>query len=101
MSRLSEFSDELETLVAAAAPSVVAVEHGRGQGSGIIVSSDGYVITNAHVVQGRPGAVSVRMAGGEDLPAEVVGEDSASDLAVLRVGARGLPSLALDESRRL
>ena len=45
MSRLSEFSDELESLVATAAPSVVAVEHGRGQGSGIIVSGDGYVVT--------------------------------------------------------
>lgn len=101
MSRLSEFSDELETLVASAAPSVVAVEHGHGQGSGIIVSSDGYVITNAHVVHGRAGVLSVRLAGGEELPAEVVGEDHASDLAVLRVGARGLPSLSLDESRRL
>ena len=101
MSRLSEFSDELEHLVAGAAPSVVAVEHGRGQGSGIIVSSDGYVITNAHVVQGRASSVSVRITGGEELRAEVVGEDRASDLAVLRVGARGLPSLSLDESRRL
>jgi len=101
MSRLSEFSDELENLVAAAAPSVVAVEHGRGQGSGIIVSGDGYVITNAHVVEGREKALSVRLAGGEELPAEVVGEDRASDLAVLRVAAHGLASLALDESRRL
>jgi len=99
MSRLSEFSDELETLVASAAPSVVAVEHGHGQGSGIIVSGDGYVITNAHVVHGRAGVLSVRLAGGEELPAAVVGEDHASDLAVLRVGARGLPSLSLDESR--
>jgi serine protease Do len=101
MSRLSEFSDELETLVAAAAPSVVAVEHGRGQGSGIIVSGDGYVITNAHVVEGREKTLSVRLAGGEELPAEVVGEDRASDLAVLRVAAHGLASLSLDESRRL
>src|SRR3954469_5166526 len=101
MSRLSDFSDELESLVATAAPSVVAVEHGHGQGSGIIVSGDGYVITNAHVVHGRAGVLSVRLAGGEELPAEVVGEDHASDLAVLRVGARGLPSLSLDESRRL
>ena len=101
MSRLSEFSDELEALVAVAAPSVVAVEHGRGQGSGIIVSSDGYVVTNAHVVQGRAGALSVRLAVGDELPAEVVGEDRASDLAVLRVSAWNLPSLSLDESRRL
>ncbi len=101
MSRLSEFSDELESLVQSSAPSVVAVEHGHGQGSGIIVSGDGYVITNAHVVHGRAGVLSVRLVGGEELPAEVVGEDQASDLAVLRVGARGLPSLSLDESRRL
>jgi serine protease Do len=101
MSRLAEFSDELENLVAEAAPSVVAVEHGRGQGSGIILSGDGYVVTNAHVVQARMGALNVRLAGGEELSAEVVGEDSASDLAVLRVGARNLPSLALDESRHL
>jgi len=79
----------------------VAVEHGHGQGSGIIVSGDGYVITNAHVVHGRAGVLSVRLVGGEELPAAVVGEDQASDLAVLRVGARGLPSLSLDESRRL
>ena len=101
MSRLSEFSDELENLVESCAPGVVAVEHGRGQGSGIIVSGDGYVITNAHVVQGRAAALSVRLAGGEELSAEVVGEDEASDLAVLRVAAHGLPNLTLDESRRL
>jgi len=101
MPRLSEFSDELETLVETSAPSVVAVEHGRGQGSGIIVSGDGYVITNAHVVHGRSGMLSVRLAGGEELRAEVIGEDHTSDLAVLRVGARGLSSLSLDESRRL
>jgi S1-C subfamily serine protease len=98
---LSEFSDELEALVAAAAPSVVAVEHGRGQGSGIIVSSDGYVVTNEHVVQGRADALRVRISGDELLAAEVVGEDRASDLAVLRVNAWNLPSLALDETRRL
>jgi len=101
VSRLSEFSDELETLVANAAPSVVAVEHGQGQGSGIIVSGDGYVVTNAHVVQGRSSTLSVRLAGGEELRAEVVGEDRASDLAVLRVASHGLASLSLDESRRL
>jgi S1-C subfamily serine protease len=101
MSRLGELSDELESLVANAAPSVVAVEHGRGQGSGIVISGDGYVVTNAHVVQGRTGVLNVRLAGGDELKAEVVGEDRASDLAVLRVSAWNLPSLALDETRRL
>ena len=101
MALLAQFSDELEHLVAATAPSVVAVEHGRGQGSGIIISGDGYVITNAHVVEGRERVLSVRLAGGEELPAQVVGEDRASDLAVLRVAAHGLPTLGLDESRRL
>jgi len=101
VSRLSEFSDELESLVVRSAPSVVAVEHGQGQGSGIIVSGDGYVVTNAHVVHGTAGVLRVRLAGGEELRADVVGEDRASDLAVLRVGVHGLSSLSLDESRRL
>jgi len=59
------------------------------------------VVTNAHVVHGRVGSLSVRLAGGEELKAEVVGEDRASDLAVVRVNAWNLPSLALDETRRL
>jgi serine protease Do len=52
MSLLGQLSGELEELVARAAPSVVGVEHRRGQGSGTVLTGDGYVLTNAHVVAG-------------------------------------------------
>ncbi len=100
MSKLGEFSRELEELVASTAPSVVAVEHGRGQGSGVIIAGDGYVVTNAHVVQGQRG-LAVRLSNGEEHDAELVGSDSATDLAVVRLPAHGLPSLPLYAARRL
>jgi serine protease Do len=100
MSTLSALSRELEELVASSAPSVVAVEHQRGQGSGVIVASDGYAVTNAHVV-GAERRLRVRLAGGDELDAEVIGSDPPSDLAVLRLPTHGLQSLPLYETRRL
>ncbi len=100
MSRLVEFSSELEHLVANTAPSVVAVENGRGQGSGVIIAGDGYVVTNAHVVAGER-RLGVRLASGEEHDAELVGSDPATDLAVVRLPAHGLPSLPLYAARRL
>jgi serine protease Do len=97
---LPQLSRELEDLVARAAPSVVAVEQGRGQGTGVVIADDGYVLTNSHVVQGDSGRLLVRLPGGEELRAELVGDDPESDLAVLRVEGRHVP-LALHESRRL
>ena len=86
MSALTELSEDIERVVRETSPSVVAVEHERGQGSGIVIASDGYVVTNSHVVRGaRP--LSVQTASGERLRAELVGDDPASDLAVLRVMA--------------
>jgi serine protease Do len=99
MTLLADFSQELETLVETTAPSVVAVEHGRGQGSGIVIAGDGFVVTNSHVVHEAQGELIVRHAAGESLRAEVIGNDPQTDLAVLRVAARGLSSLALRESR--
>jgi serine protease Do len=100
VSQLSALSAELEALVARTAPSVVAVEHGKGQGSGVIVASDGYAVTNAHVVQGER-RVRVRLASGDQYQAEVIGRDPASDLAVVRLPEHGLPALPLYETRRL
>ncbi len=98
---LSQLSHELEDLVAKTAPSVVAVEQGRGQGTGVVIAGDGYVLTNSHVARGNPRTLRVRLPTGDELAAELVGDDPESDLAVLRVGERGLTPLELHESRRL
>jgi S1-C subfamily serine protease len=97
---LPQLSHELEELVARTAPSVVAVEQGRGQGTGVVIADDGYVLTNSHVVQGDVRRLLVRLPGGDELRAELIGDDPESDLAVLRVAGRHTP-LALHESRRL
>ncbi len=101
MTTLTDLSRDLEELVARTAPSVVAVEHHDGQGSGVIVAGDGYVITNSHVARSSSDDRRVRLASGEELAARLVGDDPASDLAVLSVDARGLPSLPLADERRL
>jgi serine protease Do len=100
MNALAELSEAIERVVRETSPSVVAVEHGHGQGSGIVIASDGYVVTNSHVVRGARD-LGVRVAAGERVRAELVGDDPASDLALLRIEARALPSLALLEERRL
>ncbi len=98
---LSRLSHELEELVVKTAPSVVAVEQGSGQGTGVVIAGDGYVLTNSHVVRGDRQATRVRLPTGDELSAELVGDDPESDLAVLRVSGPRLTPLALHESRRL
>jgi serine protease Do len=94
MSLLSQLSRELESLVAKAAPAVVGIEHAQGQGSGLILSPDGYVLTNAHVV-GRARVLRVRLSEGSAVKAERVGGDEHSDLAVLRIDGGSLKTLPL------
>ena len=74
---------------------------GTASGSGFILSEDGYVLTNYHVVEGAV-AISVVMHDGTEYEAEVVGYDSsANDLAVLKVDAAGLPAAAIGSSNDL
>jgi len=94
MSPLELFSDELETLVERSAPSVVALEHRRGHGTGIAMSTDGYVLTNAHVVKSTS-ILEVRSHDGTKFQGEVVGRDDATDLAVVRTGRQNAPVLPL------
>lgn len=68
-----------------------------GQGSGFIVSSDGYILTNHHVV-GDASKVIVRFHDGRELPAKVVGSDSQSDVAVIKVDAKNLTVMPLGDS---
>ena len=78
-------------------PATVAILTGKGSGSGFIVSSEGLIVTNAHVVEGGPSTVTVVMADGRRLSADVIGFDvDGWDLAALRVyGQKNLPSLGL------
>jgi S1-C subfamily serine protease len=100
LSLLRDLSDELEALVARTAPAVVGVQHRRGQGTGLVLAPDGYVLTNCHVVR-EAGDLRIGFATGADLRGEVVGTDERTDLAVVRVGASGLVPLPLAERSRL
>lgn len=68
----------------------------RGLGSGFIVSSDGVVMTNAHVVDGAD-EVTVRLTDRREFKAKVVGVDKKTDIAVLRISATGLPTVKLGD----
>ena len=100
MSLLADLSRELATLAATAARGVVGLEHARGQGSGVVLSADGYVLTNAHVARST-GPLRVRLPGAAVSRAELVGADDRTDLAVVRMPAGGPPPLELADSRRL
>ena len=70
---------------------------GISYGSGFIMSADGYVLTNHHVIEGMD-TVTVHLADRRELPAKIVGSDPATDVALLKVEARGLPVLAVGDS---
>ncbi|MGF1468951.1 MAG: trypsin-like peptidase domain-containing protein [Sandaracinaceae bacterium] len=72
----------------------------RGGGSGAIVRADGIVVTNNHVVD-RAHRIEVELQDGRQFLADVVGTDPATDLAVLRIPARNLPTVAFADSRRV
>lgn len=96
------YSFAVSTAAERAGPAVVKVETGRGRpqrnrgdarqglGSGVIYSSDGYILTNAHVIADAS-RVTITLPDGRQFPAGVLGTEPERDLAVLRVGERGLP----------
>jgi serine protease Do len=70
-------------------------------GSGVIVSADGYILTNSHVVGNARAEIKVTLPGKGDLPATLVGIDVVSDLAVVKVNASGLAPLPWGDSSKL
>lgn len=71
----------------------------HGLGSGVIVSSDGYIITNYHVVK-EADEIEV-ILDSKELPAEIIGTDPATDLAVIKIDKKNLPAISLGDSDKL
>lgn len=72
----------------------------RAQGSGFIVSPDGLIMTNAHVVKGAK-EVTVKLTDRREYRAKVLGADAKTDIAVLKIDAKNLPTLALGNTKDL
>jgi serine protease DegQ len=96
-------STEEETVIRVArtaTPAVVSVARRGGSGSGVIVRSDGIIITNAHVV-GSARTVEIRTADGRTFSGTVLGTDEEVDTAIVRISATNLPAAPLADSDRL
>src|SRR4051794_41290986 len=78
--------------------SIAYITTGSGTGSGFVVSSDGYIVTNAHVVENNQGTIKAKVGDGKVLNAKLVGEDASTDLALLKIDASNLKPLALGDS---
>jgi Do/DeqQ family serine protease len=70
-------------------------------GSGVVVGADGYVVTNNHVVEGDVRTVNISLGDRREMPATVVGTDPMTDIALLKVEARSLPTVPWGDSSRL
>jgi len=73
---------------------------GTSMGSGFIISADGYVLTNHHVVDGAD-SVKVKLSDGRELAAKIVGSDEQYDVALLKIDAANLPALRMGDSNAL
>jgi putative serine protease PepD len=89
-------------------PSVVSIEakdaDGGATGSGFVISSDGYILTNNHVIAAAVtsgGSISVNLQDGSSYPATVIGRDASYDLAVLRISNRTLTALVFGDSDKV
>lgn len=105
---LDAYSHAITTAAERAGPAVVKVETDRsrtrsgtkarhGLGSGVLYSSDGFILTNAHVVAGAS-HVNITFADGRTMPAGILGAEPERDLAILRIAAQGLPVAHLHPS---
>ena len=106
---LDAYSRTVVGVVDRVSAAVVSVHVGRerrgevvqaGGGSGVIVTPDGYLLTNQHVVQGAA-RVGITLIDGDSVEARVVAEDASTDLAVLRAHASALPAAGLAASARV
>jgi S1-C subfamily serine protease len=102
---LDAYSRAVVAVAEAVGPAVVSVVPARGErhggtGSGFVVTPDGFALSNSHVVDRRE-RLTVNTADGDRLDARLVGDDPATDLALLRIAAGDLPTAELGESASL
>jgi S1-C subfamily serine protease len=97
---LDAYSQAVTAAADIASPAVARIDADRGGGSGIVLSPDGLILTNHHVVA-RSKKLTAMLPDGRSADADLIGSDPHSDLAVLRISANGqaLPWLALGDSR--
>jgi putative serine protease PepD len=84
----------LASIAASVQPAVVDIKTQEGEGSGVVISSDGYIVTNNHVVAGaQNNTVQVGFNSGHQVSARIVGADAQTDIAVVKADATGLSHL--------
>jgi S1-C subfamily serine protease len=107
---LDAYSRAVTAVVDAVGPAVVSIAVGQrsarrwpereGAGSGVVIAPDGYILTNSHVVD-NAGQVTTTLTDGTQAAARLIGKDPATDLAVIRAEASGLPYALLGDSASL
>jgi S1-C subfamily serine protease len=98
---LDAYSNTIATVADRVGPAVAAViSKGRGMGSGVVISPDGLIVTNHHVIDGAT-SLEVAFPDGRRMSAELLGADPDTDLALLKAHGAGLPAAHLGDSSTL
>ena len=97
---LDAYSEAVIHAVEQVGSAVVRIDAGRGGGSGVIFTPDGFILTNNHVVEAG-GPITAILPDGRSIRAESIGRDAHTDLAVLRIDGTNLSWARLGDSKRL